>query len=164
MKIRVGFRPSGGAESSIQTSPSTFAPMSRKASRWASSRRRPIVSPPGGGISHLAEAGEQRAGDQERGADPVGELLVDLGAGDAVGLQADLVLARPGDLHAEPLEQPEHRLDVADPRHVADDELLVGEQAGGQDRERGVLVARRHDLSGERYAALDDEFLHGRLE
>ena len=50
MKIRLGFSPSGGAESSIQTLPSILAPMSLNASRWASSRRRPIVSPPGGGI------------------------------------------------------------------------------------------------------------------
>src|SRR3954453_19702046 len=50
MKIRRGCRPPPGAESSIQSFPSTFAPMSRNASRWASRRRRPMVSPPGGGM------------------------------------------------------------------------------------------------------------------
>ena len=50
MKMRVALRPAAGAPSSIQLSPPTVAPRSRKASRWASRRRRPIVSPPGGGI------------------------------------------------------------------------------------------------------------------
>ena len=63
--------------SSIQRSPSTRAPRSRKASRCGSSRRRPMKSPPGGGIARLAEAGQQRAGEQERGADRGRELLVE---------------------------------------------------------------------------------------
>ena len=49
MKIRHGFRPSP-AVISIMRSPLTVAPMSMNASRWGSRRRRPIVSPPGGGI------------------------------------------------------------------------------------------------------------------
>ena len=36
-----------------------------------------MKSPPGGGILRLAEAGQQRAGEQERGADLGRELLVD---------------------------------------------------------------------------------------
>ena len=50
MNIPHGFRPPAGASISIQRSPSTPAPMSRKASRCGSSRRRPMKSPPGGGI------------------------------------------------------------------------------------------------------------------
>ena len=38
-----------------------------------------------------------------------------------------------------------HRLDVADPRHVAQDHLVLGEQARGQDRQRAVLVSGRDD-------------------
>ena len=64
-----GAEAAGGAVSSIQRSPPTRAPRSRKASRWASRRRRPMKSPPGGGMLGLAEAGQQRAGEQERGAD-----------------------------------------------------------------------------------------------
>ena len=69
------------------------------------------------------------------------------------------------DLHAKPLEQRDLGLGVADPRHVGEHDLLVGEQAGGEDRERRVLVARGDDLARERGAALDDELLHrsGRL-
>ena len=42
----------------------------------------------------LAEARQQRAGEQERGADPCRQLLVHLDVRDGVGLQADLVLCR----------------------------------------------------------------------
>ena len=37
-----------------------------------------MKSPPGGGMLRLAEAGEQRAGEQERRADAGGQLRVDL--------------------------------------------------------------------------------------
>ena len=67
----------------------------------------------------VAVAREQRAGEQERAADAVGELLVDLGLRDAGGLDANLVLAEPLDVGAEVGEQREHRVDVADPRDVA---------------------------------------------
>ena len=50
MKIRHAWSPDGGAVSSIQRSPFTRTPMSRNASRCGSSRRRPMKSPPGGGI------------------------------------------------------------------------------------------------------------------
>ena len=77
------------------------------------------------------------------------------------GAQRDLVLVAPGDAHAEVLEQREHRVDVADARDVADHELLLGQQRGRQDRQRGVLVARRHDRARERIAALYYELVHG---
>ena len=51
---------------------SIVAPSARKASRCGSSRRRPMTSPPGGGMSARAEAGQQRPGEQERGADALG--------------------------------------------------------------------------------------------
>ena len=53
MKISAARRPPGGAFSSIQRSPPTRAPSSRKASRCASRRRRPMKSPPGGGMLTL---------------------------------------------------------------------------------------------------------------
>jgi len=50
MKTSVGRRPRG-ALSTISPLQSTIAPMARKASRCGSRRRRPITSPPGGGIT-----------------------------------------------------------------------------------------------------------------
>ena len=65
-----------------------------------------------------AEPREQRAGEQERGADPVGEHLVGLVSRDLGGVHAHLVRAGPLDVGAESLQQADHRLDVVDPRHV----------------------------------------------
>ena len=73
-----------------------------------------------------------------------------------------LVGAEPLDVGAEVVEQLDHRLDVADARHVRQRHRLVGEQARGEDRQRAVLVPGRADAAVERPAALDDERLgHG---
>ncbi len=78
------------------------------------------------------------------GPDLLGELAVDLGVGVHVGgAQGDGVLVAPIDRHPEAAQQVDHCLDVRDARDVADDDLLLGEQAGGQDRQRGVLVPGR---------------------
>jgi hypothetical protein len=53
----------------------------------------------------LAEARQQRAGDQERCTDPLGEPGIDGGLGHRVRLQGDGVAVAPLDLHAEILEQ-----------------------------------------------------------
>ena len=66
-------------------------------------------------------------------------------AGDPVGADRDVVVGDPVDARAELGEQREHRLDVGDPRHVADDDLVVGQQRRGEDRQRAVLVAGGHD-------------------
>ena len=63
-------------------------------------------------------------------------------------------------LDADRREDLEHRLDVADARDVAHDDLVLGEDAGGEDRQRAVLVAGRHHRAGQRDAAFDDELLH----
>ena len=41
-------------------------------------------------------------------------------------------------------------------------DLVLGQEGAGEQGERGVLVARRHDGAGQRHAAVDDELLHGR--
>ena len=54
----------------------------------------------------------------------------------------------------------DHRLDVADPGHVAQDHFVVGQQARGQDRQRAVLVAGGRDRARQRHSAFDYELLH----
>jgi putative component of toxin-antitoxin plasmid stabilization module len=93
----------------------------------------------------LAEAREQRPGDEEGGADLLRQVRVDRGLGHRIGLQRHRVPVAPLDLHAEVLEQRNQRLGVADVRHVVQDDLLVGQQAGSQQRQRRVLVAGGHD-------------------
>jgi hypothetical protein len=106
-----------------------------------------------------SEAGEQGAGQQERGADALGELAVDLGRADVGGAEPDLVV-RAVDAHADVLEQAEHGVHVADPGDVGDHHLLLGQQRGGQDGQGGVLVAGGDDRSGQRRSAFDHELLH----
>ena len=85
-----------------------------------SSRRRPITSPPGGGTLTRPETREQRACQQERGAHPAAELLVELVLRHVRGMNLNVV--RPGPVHlgADVVQELEHRLDVDDPRNVVE--------------------------------------------
>ena len=107
-----------------------------------------------------AEARQQRAGGQERGADALGERGIDLRLVHVGGAQHDGVGLGPLDRHAEVGEQLEQGLGVADPRHVVQRHPLLGEQRAGQQRQRGVLVSGGHDGAGQRHAAFDHELLH----
>jgi hypothetical protein len=114
------------------------------------------------GRGHLgrAEARQQRPGDQERGADALGERRVDLGLVHVGGAQDERVAVAGLDAHAKVGEELEQRLRVADPRHVVDHHRLLGQQRAGEERQRCVLVPCGHDRSGERRAAFDHELLH----
>ena len=140
------------------------AELARSAWMCGSSRRRPITSPPGGGTHRAAEAREQRAGEQERRADARGRAPRRArSCRSSRRVDAHLVRARPLDVGAEVVEQLDHRLDVADARHVR--RASTGSSvssARGEDRQRAVLVPRGADAAVERAAALDHERLgHG---
>ena len=110
--------------------------------------------------ARLAEAGQQRAGEQERGADLLRELLVDGHVRNRRRAEAQAVVADPLGLDAEPLQQRDLRFRVADSRHPVQQQLLLGQQAGGEDRQGRVLVAGGRQLARERHASFDDELLH----
>ena len=107
-----------------------------------------------------AEAREQRAADEHGGADALGQVGVDVGGADGIGLERDGVAVAALHLHAEVLEQRDERLGVADPRHVVQHHRLVRQEARRQQRQGRVLVAGGHDGAGQRHAAFDDELLH----
>jgi hypothetical protein len=110
---------------------------------------------------HAPEARQQRSGEQERRPDPLGQLLVDHAVlGDVRSVDRDLALTGPAHACAEALEQQHHRLDVADPGDVPQRHLVLGQQAGREDRKRAVLVSGRDDRACKRRPALDHEFLH----
>ena len=141
MKIAQAQSPPAGAVSSIQRSPSTSGAEvlegvevgveAAAADEVAARRRHP----------RLAEARQQRAGEQEGGADLARELLVDGRSETWPAQSRSAVVGDPGDLDPEPLEQGDLRLGVANPRHPVQEQLLLGQQAGGEDRQRRVLVA-----------------------
>src|SRR5262245_14875190 len=92
------------------------------------------------GDDGTALAGEQRPSEQERCPDSTAELVVELYGVDARRLHTQLV--RAGPLHVDPEggDELEHRLHVADARDVRERHRLGGEEAGGEDRQRPVLV------------------------
>ena len=92
------------------------------------------------------------------------EVLVDGGLGDRGRAEAQVVVADPLGLDPELLEQCDLGLGVADPRHPVKEQLLLGQQAGGEDRQSRVLVAGDGELARERHTSFDDEFLHARPE
>ena len=108
-----------------------------------------------------AEAGQQRAGEQEGGPDLLGDLGIDVGLGDGRGVDTQFRGAQPLGLGAEVGQQLDHGLDIGDTGHVAQHDVLVGEQRGGQDRQGAVLVAGGSDRAGQWHATLDDELLQG---
>ena len=108
-------------------------------------------------------ARKQRPREQEGGTDLARERVVDLVA-HVAGVHPHLVGSDPVGIGAERDEQPQHRLDVSDPRHVLERDLLVGEQARRQDRQGAVLVAGGAHAARERMAALDHERFRGRSD
>jgi hypothetical protein len=113
--------------------------------------------------ARAAQACEQRAGEQERRADLARERRVQLVRGDVGCMDADLVLADPLRVRAERGDQSHHRVDVADPRHVAQHDRLAREQAGGEHRQRAVLVPGGANPAAQGVAALDHEGLGERV-
>ena len=159
MNTSVGRRPRG-ALSTISPSQSVIAPIARKASRWGSRRRRPMTSPPGGGMT--ARPKRASSGPASRN-----EALIDSASSGSIATSCTPAAhstsslgPRQVDLHADRDEDLEHRLHVADARDVANDDLVLGEDAGGEDRQRAVLVPGRHHRARQRDAAFDDELLH----
>ena len=100
-----------------------------------------MKSPPGGGIRASPKRASSGPASRNEARIRARELLVDGGVGDARGAEPDAVVGDPGDLDPEPLEQRDLGLGVADPRHPVQQQLLLGEQAGGEDRQGRVLVA-----------------------
>ena len=106
-----------------------------------------------------AEAGEQRPGEQDRRADLVAELLVELRRRHARRVDANVVRPHPIGVRARAAHEREHRVHVEDPRDVSELDRLVREQRCGENRQRGVLVPGRLHAPGEGVPSLDHERL-----
>ena len=61
---------------------------------------------------------------------------------------------------AKRLEQAAHRGDVGKLRHIVDDDRLVGQQGGGEDRQRRVLGAADRDAALQRSSASNPYLIH----
>ncbi len=136
-----------------------WTPRERKASRWVSSRRRPITSPPGGQQA-VAGPGHQRRRQQHRRPDAGAQGRVQRRPAQAAGSMRTWLGPSPLHRRAGRGDQLQHGVHVQDLGDVAQHHRLVGQQRGGHDGQRGVLVPGRADGAAQRLPALDDEALH----
>ena len=107
---------------------------------------------------------EERADQQNRSAEPANQVRIRALACDTPA--PDSHLGRPNPLHfgTQASEQLAHHGDILDPRHVRQRARLIGQQAGREQRQRGVLVALDVDRAGQAVPALDDECRGGLLQ
>ena len=157
--METAFRPSG-ASSAWPGASSSRAPMARSAARCVSIVRRAGKSPPGGAMCarpRRASSGPSSRTDPRSRPTSAGSgvVLRHLGAPDSQRARPDAI-----DLGAEIEQQSRHHFHVADARHVVQDALLLGEQAGGHQRQRRVLVALDLYAAAERLAAFNDQSGH----
>ena len=101
----------------------------------------------------LTLAGQQRPEEQHGTAQPGHEIRPRLGRCDVLGANAQRGGALPRAVRAQLAEQLRHHLDVADPRDILEDALLLGEQAGRDHGQCGILVAAHSNPTIERLAA-----------
>ena len=104
-----------------------------------------MTSPPGGGTTAWPQRARSGPARRTRRADAFAELLVELVARRLRRVDHDLAVP-PLDGRAEMLDELEHGLDIEDARDVRECHRLVGQEAGGDDRQGGVLVPGRPDM------------------
>ncbi len=113
----------------------------------------------GQGQHRLAEPAQHRSRQQHRAANLLKELNPRRGEPGSARTQVQRG-AIPAHTHAEFGQNLKHGAHVADLRHVVQPDLSFGQEDGGQNRQRRVLVAGRSDIAGQGMIALNNEFLH----
>ena len=116
--------------------------------------------PAGPGEPRRAAAREQRSKEEHRAAQPADQIRVGFVRPDLAATYSQRRCAEPLHRCAQALEQCSQHLDVPDARHVVKHALLVGEKAGGKQRQRRILVAVDRELSGKAASAFDNQRAH----
>ena len=160
-KIRAPFSLLASSVKEVPTS--TRVPSSVRARKCVSSGRRPIPSPPGRRQDDPSLARQERSGEQDGGADLLGEVRRDLLPGNVQALEAPPVMSELFRRTAQGLEDLDHDVHVFDLRQVREDHGLVSEKRRGEAGKRGVLVPARLDTALEGEAALDFVMAHSAI-
>ncbi len=108
-------------------------------------------------------AREQRPQQQHRSAEAPDEQRIGAIARHAFAVDPQRARPTPLDTRAERLDEIEHHVDVPDPRHVPELAGLIREQAGGDQRQRRVLVALDVDCARQRTSTHDPQNRHQHL-
>ena len=127
---------------------------------WGSSRRRPMKSPPGGGIS----ARPKRASSGPASRNEARICSPSAGSIARASTSAPHSVSSFSPCQCTRTPSPSRISSIASTSRIRgtlrERELGVGQHRGGEDRQRTVLVAGGHDRAAERRAALNDELLH----
>ena len=116
-----------------------------------------MTSPPGGGSSispQRASIGPASRIDARIFLQRYGSSFV---GADRLGVDLEGVAAAPVHVRARRGDELDERLDVANARNVLERDRMLGEERRADDRQRGVLVSRRANGSGELPSPFDDE-------
>jgi hypothetical protein len=110
---------------------------------------------------HLAAAGKQGTGQQDRGPDPRAQIRIEIGGANLFGMDRKPVAAAPFGGSADRADQFHQRFGVADARDVFQCDRLVGQKRRRDNRQRGVLVAGRLDGAPQPVAAFNNVLNRG---
>ena len=108
----------------------------------------------------LTKAGQQWSQYQDRGAHGTHQLVRGLEGLNRARVHLDAHPLVDHQVHAHATQQLHGGGDILQVRDVANDDRLVGQQGGGQNRQHRVLGAGGAQLAEQRYATIDDEFAH----
>jgi hypothetical protein len=116
----------------------------------------------GRGQNDLPASGQQRSGQQNRGADFLRHFLGDLGASDVGHFYPPVagILTR-FDASSQIPEDVEQDLDILYVRDVPENHFLIGEDGGGNTGKGGVFIAAGGDASIEGMTAFYKILMHG---
>ncbi|MNF44971.1 hypothetical protein D3C84_260930 [compost metagenome] len=117
----------------------------------------------GQGHFGLTETGHHRAEHQDGRTHGLDQLVRRHQGLDAAGVDFDRQLLVDHRLHAHATEEFDHGGDVMQMRQVGHGDRGVGQEGGGQDRQRGVLGAGNADLAIEALTAGNNQFVHSSL-
>ena len=109
----------------------------------------------------FAAACQQRAKHENRGAHGLDHVVRRERIVEATSVEDEAVVAVHGHSDTHLPDQAQHRRYIVELRQIPEPQGLVRQQAGAEDRQRRILGAGNGDVTGKRYAALNQQFIHG---
>ena len=112
-------------------------------------------------LKQFAGAGSHRSREQNGSANASAKVGVQVSRPDSPRGDAPGVVAQIFHLHAQAFDEMSHVAHVPNTRHIMEDDRLLGQQAGRQQRQGRVLIPTRRNIPAQGNAAFDHKFFHG---